>query len=390
MKKYLFIISLASSFLFQVSVPLPIFAGNDITITCSSNSCEKSHDLPFFNELNIAPGYTNSQTLKVINNRPDSCNLHFQLKSPSPLSELSRVQTLSLISGQDIWYAGSLSNLYDGETHQLGNIDGNQYKDYLWTFSLNQSAGNEFQLQDNNFDIDLNFTCDSVSPTPTLTQSVDTSSSTQSTIQCNDEAPLELPQNLRAISGQNTVTLFWEEPTDTFTYYLIAYSDNPDAATYGNPNVGGKGTNSYTINNLSAGTLYYFKIRTGNGCAPGTFSNIISATPGGQVIENPPPATAFQPNILGIQDTIPNTTGSVEGVSCTNLFPFAFLLALLVNLIINPYRFVTLFVSILSFAFDYYLSKSTCQKYPYFYIFNLFSFLIPLLLSFNSRQKKHP
>lgn len=379
MKKILFII-----FLFCFATPT--LAGNDITITCSTDSCVKSHELPLFNEINIAPGFSNFQTVKVVNNRPDNCNLLFKLNSTSTPSSLSTVQTLSLVSGSTVWYSGRFSDLFDNNTHQLGNIDGGQYKDYLWTVSLNQSAGNEYQLQNNNFDIDFNFSCDTAPITPAPTSTISDNTSTNTDTQCRDTAPTQIPQNLRAISGQNTVTLLWDEPNDNFSYYLIAYGENPDAATYGNPNVGGKGTNSYTVNNLSAGTVYYFKIRTGNGCSPSSFSAIVSATPGGQVLVNPPPADAFQPGVLGVQDTTPTTTGSVEGATCTNIFPFAFLLALLVNMIISPYRFITLLVSILSLIFDYYLSKNTCQKYPYFYIFNLFSFLIPLLFSFRKHK----
>lgn len=374
-------------FIFFICFSSPVFAGNDITITCTTDSCTKSHELPFFNELNIAPGFTQSQTLRVINNRADNCNLLFKLNSTSPPNNLSTVQTLSLVSGSTVWYSGPFSDLLDNNTHQLGNIDGGQYKDYLWTLSLNQSAGNEYQLQNNNFDIDFNFSCDTESITPVPTSTTNENTTTNTDPQCRDTAPSLTPQNLRAISGQNSVALFWDEPTDNFTYYLIVYSDNPSAATYGNPNVGGKGTSSYTVNNLSAGTIYYFKIRTGNGCAPGVFSTIVLATPSGQVLVNPPPADAFQPGVLGVQDTLPSTTSSVEGVSCSNIFPFAFLLALLVNLIISPYRFITLIISILSLIFDYYLSKSSCQKYPYFYIFNIFSFLIPLMFSFRKHQK---
>ena len=374
-------------FIFFICFSSPVFAGNDITITCTTDSCTKSHDLPFFNEINIAPGFTQSQNLKVINNRNDNCNLLFKLNLNSLPNNLSTVQILSLTNGSTVWYSGRFSDLFDNNTHQLGNIDGGQYKDYLWTVSLNQSAGNEYQLQNNNFDIDFNFSCDALPATPVPTSTTGENSITNTDTQCRDTAPSQIPQNLRAVSGQNTVTLFWDEPTDNFTYYLIAYGDNPDAATYGNPNVGGKGTGFYTVNNLSAGTLYYFKIRTGNGCAPGAFSTIVSATPGGQVLVNPPPATAFQPGVLGVQDTLPSTAGSVQGAKCVNIIPFAFLLALLVNLIISPYRFITLIISLLSLIFDYYLSKSTCQKYPYFYIFNLFSFLIPLLFSYRKRQK---
>lgn len=352
----------------------PIHAGNNLIITCSSSACLKSSTLPLFNESDLAPGFSNSQTLTVINNRSNGCNLLFKLNSNSSSNLLSSVQSISLVSDSTVWYSGSLNNLFDKKNHQLGHIDTNQYKDYQWTVSINQSAGNEYQQLSNSFNIDFNFMCD------------DDNSTSDSL--CHDLVSSPPPRNFKAIGGQNSVTLTWDEPTGDFTYYLIAYSEDDHAATYGNPNVGGRGTNSYTINNLSAGITYFFKIRTGNGCASGPFSTIISATPGGQVLLNPPPATSFKSGVLGVQDSIPSVTGSVEGVNCTNIFPFAFLLAILVNLIISPYRFITLIISLLSFIFDYYLSKNTCQKYPYFFFANIFSFLFPLILSLKIKHKK--
>jgi len=354
----------------------PILAGNDIVITCSSSGCFKSSNLPFFNESNLAPGFSNNQTLKVINNRLNGCNLLFKLNSNSSANLLSSVQTISLVSDNTVWYSGSLSNLFDKKEHQLGHIDTNQYKDYQWTVSINQTAGNEYQQLTNSFDIDFNFMCD------------DDNNINISDSLCHDTTPSRFPQNVKAFGGQNSVTLTWEEPSDGFTYYLIAYSEENHAATYGNPNVGGKGTSSYTVNNLSAGTQYFFKIRTGNGCASGPFSAIISATPSGQVIVNPPPATSFQSSILGVQETLSITTDSVEGDSCTNIFPFAYILAFLINLIFYRYHLITFIISLLSLVFDYFSLKYLCQKYPYFFIANLFSFLLPLILSFKKNHKK--
>jgi len=350
----------------------PLFAGNNLIITCSDSSCIKSSDLPLFNESNIAPGFSNTQNIKIINNRSDSCDLLFKLNRLSSADPLSSVQMLTLTRDNFLWYSGTLHDLSDNKTHELGNIDSSQYKEYQWTFSLNQSVGNEYQLQNNTFDVDFNFTCNEES---------------SDNLFCHDSAPSQIPQNLKATSGQNSVTLTWDEATDDFTYYLIAYGEDEHAATYANPHIGGRGTNSYIINNLSAGTIYFFKIRTGNGCAQGPFSTIVSATPGGQTLFAPLPATSFNPGILGVQSTIP-TTSSAETANCIHIFPYAFILALILNLILKPYHIVTLIISLLSLTFDYYLAKYTCQKYPYFYLFNLFSFVLPLILSFKKNHKK--
>ena len=45
----------------------PAKAGNDLIITCDSNSCTKSSNLSFFDEKNIVPGFSKTQTVTVYN-----------------------------------------------------------------------------------------------------------------------------------------------------------------------------------------------------------------------------------------------------------------------------------------------------------------------------------
>jgi len=116
---------------------------------------------------------------------------------------------------------------------------------------------------------------------------------------CSDTKPASAPTLQSAARGTNRVTLTWSEASDPVTYYLVTYGTLPGAQTYGNPNVGGKGTTSYTVSGLSAGKTYYFRVRAGNGCMPGDFSNELSATPPGISLEGP--AYGFAPGVLGEQ-----------------------------------------------------------------------------------------
>ncbi|MCJ7792782.1 MAG: fibronectin type III domain-containing protein [Candidatus Marinimicrobia bacterium] len=116
---------------------------------------------------------------------------------------------------------------------------------------------------------------------------------------CHDQAPGGAPKLLTAVAGKNSVTLTWEKAPDPVSYYLVAYGVESGVYLYGQPNLGGPETISYTINHLSGGQTYYFVVRAGNGCAPGPFSNELAATPYGAVLTGA--AEGFLPGVLGVQ-----------------------------------------------------------------------------------------
>ncbi|MBI2600187.1 tandem-95 repeat protein [Candidatus Daviesbacteria bacterium] len=113
---------------------------------------------------------------------------------------------------------------------------------------------------------------------------------------CNDAKPGSAPILLSAQAGENSVTLTWSQASDPVTYYLVAYGLESGKVQFGNPNVGDKNTLSYTVRNLSGGVTYYFKVRAGNNCMSGDFSNELPATPTGSTTIGE--ATGFEEGIL--------------------------------------------------------------------------------------------
>jgi hypothetical protein len=117
---------------------------------------------------------------------------------------------------------------------------------------------------------------------------------------CNDQKPGSAPVLLSAVSsGANSITLTWAKAKDPVSYYLVTFGTKPGEQLYGNPNVGGSDTTSYTVNNLSGGKRYYFEVRAGNGCTPGDFSNELSSGATGSFIAGVP--GGFGSNVLGAQ-----------------------------------------------------------------------------------------
>jgi hypothetical protein len=133
---------------------------------------------------------------------------------------------------------------------------------------------------------------------------------------CANIKPGSAPTLFSALGGVNDVTLRWTDAADPLTYYLITYGTKPGAQTYGNPNIGGKGTTGYTVSGLSGGITYYFQVRAGNGCAPGDFSNEISATTQGAATATETPAEGFAPGVKGAStDLTPTPTPSTTPTS---------------------------------------------------------------------------
>jgi LysM repeat protein len=69
-------------------------------------------------------------------------------------------------------------------------------------------------------------------------------------------------------------------------HFALEYGINSNNYQYAADNIGGNGTNIYTVNYLNPNTTYYFRVRAGNGCATGSWSNEISAKTKGFVSFN--------------------------------------------------------------------------------------------------------
>lgn len=117
--------------------------------------------------------------------------------------------------------------------------------------------------------------CITATPAPSLSPA-----SAQS---CNEAVPGKTPVLYAAIPETSTVNLFFKDAGEPFDKYYIEYGTKSGAYSWSAANIG-KEINNYVIKLLSPNTKYYFRIRTGNGCATGAWSNEISTTTSGSAI----------------------------------------------------------------------------------------------------------
>lgn len=177
-------------------------------------------------------------------------------------------------------------------------------------------------------------TGDAPTAIPTIsTSSPATFSNTSSSggSQCNDTVPSGLTlwlyeANANSSSSVTLRFINYQNPIDRF---VLEYGLNTNSYQFGLDNIMGSSTNSLTVNHLSPDTKYYFRIRPGNGCATGTWSNELSVKTRGLVslknlnttqfsvestppeIENPP--TNCKTYIVKAGDTLWNIASSQLG-----------------------------------------------------------------------------
>lgn len=97
-----------------------------------------------------------------------------------------------------------------------------------------------------------------------------------------------------ASSGDgNSATLKFVNYQTPITHFVIEYGTKSGEYNYSVDNIS-KDTTSYTVNKLNAGTTYYFRIRSGNDCAVGTWSNEISTQTKGSISFNQLDFTEFE------------------------------------------------------------------------------------------------
>ena len=126
---------------------------------------------------------------------------------------------------------------------------------------------------------------DGCDPTPTATTTSGSStSSTSSAPSCDKTEPGSAPFLWGATTkGVDSILLQFGAASDPVEHYALEFGVESGKYIWGATTIGDKDTRAYLVESLTLNTTYYFRIRAGNGCATGDWSNEISATTKGYV-----------------------------------------------------------------------------------------------------------
>jgi peptidoglycan/xylan/chitin deacetylase (PgdA/CDA1 family) len=95
--------------------------------------------------------------------------------------------------------------------------------------------------------------------------------------QCSTPAPFDSPQIFLVRTLANKATIYFVPITNNVSYYYLSFSQDKSAEAHGTSfdiNYPATGVLTFEINELEANTSYYAKIRAGNGCQPGDWSEV--------------------------------------------------------------------------------------------------------------------
>jgi hypothetical protein len=96
---------------------------------------------------------------------------------------------------------------------------------------------------------------------------------------CRDPGPgSKAPRLYAAVAeGRDAIRLYFTEADGPLDRYVLEYGLSSGNYQYGADPIGGPKTRTYVVRSLVPKTTYYFRVRAGNGCGVGPWSNELSA-----------------------------------------------------------------------------------------------------------------
>ena len=280
-RKFLLLMLLCSAALIGIGVR--ISAASSQTVTCSASGCTGITGT-LFNAVNLSPGSVVTETIKAINNYPESRQFSllvhdtdFEATTPS-LAEVMTIEITPEGSLTPLYGPVSLSKWQQDGMIPLTSIPAGSSTVYQLVARMND-VGNEYQSKNIKFDLTVGFQAVSASPGPTPSPTPDPGGTGGPS--CSASAPTTAPTlELTALANQR-VRLNWSTVAGA-THYVIQYGPSDGNWLYGVPNTGL--TTSYIVSDLPPGQRAYFQVAGVNDCAIGPWSPSRYRTVSGSVL----------------------------------------------------------------------------------------------------------
>ncbi len=132
---------------------------------------------------------------------------------------------------------------------------------------------------------------------------------------CTITKPDHAPDLFQIDTSKNKATLHFTPLMDNVTNYFVAYGYSAGDERFGVLTQQGPSTGvlSYTINDLSPNTTYYFKVRAQNDCMPGDWGNTMSVkTTNGSTVKN------YKNFVARVMSYTPRQTTTVTNAKTTS------------------------------------------------------------------------
>lgn len=138
------------------------------------------------------------------------------------------------------------------------------------------------------------------------------SGSSSSPGSCSAEKPSSVPDLFQINAHPDSVTLYFAPVSGNRDRYFVSYSTSENAEEHGHELMNsGDGVIAVEISYLQRFTTYYFKVRAGNGCQPGEWSNILAVRTGQRL---PSYRWSSLPRIISTAITSRAKSSSVERI----------------------------------------------------------------------------
>lgn len=257
--------------LLSLSISIPVFASQDLSVSCTSSECNISpENVAMFNESNWVPGQSVSKVIDARNKTKEDAlfAIEGEFEGSGRLSDALLISIKENIpNGKTIYEQTSLTSFVSNGFIPLTHIKKNGSEEYLVTVTFDPLAGNEFQGTDTQFSLTLGFGLVPEKKTDEVKLNDSAQKNEMESVkQCSAVSPSTAPVVSFASHSPNTVLLSWTSVSPV-THYVVSFRRQSDGAEYGSPNVGN--VTSYTITNIPGDVSYSFSVFGVNDCMPG-------------------------------------------------------------------------------------------------------------------------